>query len=463
MNIKILTILLFVLFFTTCAALSYLDSDGERVYEAKQVIVYGYKHIFDELAWGDNYSCKEDTKTSDKLIKQIPDYDVENVCVLKYKVTKDAETDMIYPKYWIYVIRSHYLTYMVCSKNNLWAWGINWYGMVGDGTTIDRNKPVWIMDNVNKVAAGYVHSVALCKEGYLWAWGSNYVGKLGDGYETKLDDWNQIVVDNNRHFPIMVLSNVVTASTLSLHTLAIREDGTLWAWGLNNFGQLGDGTTTNRLTPTWIMDDVKAVAAGGRHSLAIRNDGSLWAWGWNSYGQLGDGTQNIYSEDFQRRLVKNDRHTPVKVMEGVVSVAAGLNHSFAIKEDGSLWVWGRGPLGLGASKSRGIINPTWVMDEVKSVNGTTAGVLRYDGSLWGLRTVRGVGIDNDYLQQSRYFHSPILNEVAFVPPNGFTIVIKTDGTAWVWGFKSMSINGDGVTIESAVPIQIDNRLFVRNP
>jgi len=92
-----------------------------------------------------------------------------------------------------------------------------------------------------------------------------------------------------RHTPIKIMDSVATIFVGNWHTMAIRTDDSLWAWGNNNFGQLGDGTTTNRHVPVKIMDDVSAISTNGAHTMAIRNDGSLWAWGGNWYGQLGDG------------------------------------------------------------------------------------------------------------------------------------------------------------------------------
>jgi alpha-tubulin suppressor-like RCC1 family protein len=105
-------------------------------------------------------------------------------------------------------------------------------------------------------------------------------------------------------------------ATGGFHSLAIRRDGTLWAWGFNWLGQLGDGTTTDRHRPVQVLTDVVSVAAGWEHSLAIRRDGTLWAWGRNEFGQLGDGTTT-------------DRHRPVQVLTDVVSVAAGSAYSLA--------------------------------------------------------------------------------------------------------------------------------------
>jgi uncharacterized delta-60 repeat protein len=172
--------------------------------------------------------------------------------------------------------------------------------------------------------------------GTVWAWGWNGVGQLGDGTTT------------DRHAPVQVrgLSGVVSVSAGPWNTLAVRGDGTVWAWGWNGVGQLGDGTTIDRHTPIQVpgLTGVVAVAAGYYHSLALKGDGTVMAWGWNGVGQLGDGTN-------QRRL------TPAVVpgMNGVISISSGLFHNLALREDGTAWAWGyngQGQVGDGTTVDR---------------------------------------------------------------------------------------------------------------
>ncbi|MBW7928438.1 MAG: hypothetical protein H3C58_10225 [Fimbriimonadaceae bacterium] len=204
---------------------------------------------------------------------------------------------------------------------SVWAWGSNEYGQLGDGTTTGSSTPVWTMvglPGVAAIAAGSHHSLALRSDGSVWAWGSNEYGQLGDGTTTR------------RLSPVQVigLTDAVAIAAGAGHSLAIRRDGSVWAWG--NGGTLGDGTTTGRLSPVQVvgLTDAVAIAAAG-HSLAVRSDGSVWAWGGNQYGQLGDGTTNV-------------RLTPVPVvgLANATSVAAGGIHSLARLSDGTVWVWG---------------------------------------------------------------------------------------------------------------------------
>lgn len=214
------------------------------------------------------------------------------------------------------------------------AWGHNQFGQVGDGTRTSRATPVGVvgLSDVAALAAGSTHSLAVRGDGTIWAWGYNGGGQLGNGSVA------------NAFSPVQVpgLAGVVAAAAGGVHSLALRSDGTVWSFGNNFFGQLGDGTTTQRNIPVQVagLSGVVAISAGrsgfgqygGVHSVALSSDGSVWSWGSNGAGQLGDGT-------------RVDRPTPVQAGTGFSAVAAGEFHTLALRPDGTVWAWGSKLLG----------------------------------------------------------------------------------------------------------------------
>ena len=235
----------------------------------------------------------------------------------------------------------------------------------GETTTTHENVhyPTWIMDDIAQVSSGDFHTMAIKADSSLWAWGLNSSGQLGNGSS------------ESQCNPVWIMDGVVAVSAGSTHTLAIRSDGSLWAWGENNYGQLGDGSSENRLSPVRIMDEVFAVSAssapdpgpGLGHSMAIKSDGSLWAWGANRDGQLGDGTTD-------------DRHSPVRVMEDVVAVAAADWSTIVIRSDSSLWIFRRNWLNEEGLTTAGQTQHK-ILDDVDAVSDCGSMAIKNDGSL----------------------------------------------------------------------------------
>ena len=214
-------------------------------------------------------------------------------------------------------------------SGNLTTYGRNSYGQLGNGTTIDNFVEFQsIMDNVSTVVTGLHTTFAIRTDGSLWAFGRNDYGQLGDGTTT------------NRHLPVKIMDDVaivsagISAVSGIYQTFAITADGSLWAWGRNDYGQLGDGTTIDRHSPIRIMEGLdtdgwhRRIIPALHHTFAIREDGTLWAWGRNDYGQLGDGTTV-------------NRHLPVKIMDNVDAIYADVKTAHAYQKDGSYWCWGR--------------------------------------------------------------------------------------------------------------------------
>jgi len=319
----------------------------------------------------------------------------------------------------------------------LWAWGNNSDGQLGDGSSGNtRNAPVQVRTSHGwtSLAAGRFHSVGLRADGTLWAWGRNDFGQLGDGTYT------------GRTVPAQVGTDTNWASLAPgwYYALAIKNDGTLWAWGDNSSGQLGDGTDTNRDIPVRVGFDTDWVStsAGWLHTLALKKDGTLWAWGHNDSGQLGDGTGA-------------DKNSPVQV--GIdktwTSITAGSEHSLGLRADGTLWAWGfnsSGQLGDGSTSQQ--LSPvqigagsTWIA--VAGGDDRTAAV-KSDGSLWAWgqdcfgassNTPVQVGSDTDWVSVTAGAQS--------------FAALKSNGTLWTWGNSGYGQLGNGSTCGS-LPAQV---------
>jgi len=176
------------------------------------------------------------------------------------------------------------------SDGSVWAWGYNADGELGDGTTTTRSAAVQVagLSNVIAISAGAYHNLALKSDGTVWAWGYNYYGELGDGTST------------NRLLPVQVtgISNAIAVAAGGFHSIVLKSDGTVWVWGANDFGELGDGTAISRLTAVQVpgLTGVTNISAGKEgvalswFSMAVKQDGTVYAWGLNEVGQLGDGT-----------------------------------------------------------------------------------------------------------------------------------------------------------------------------
>jgi alpha-tubulin suppressor-like RCC1 family protein len=264
---------------------------------------------------------------------------------------------------------------VVKSDGTVWGWGPNWNGQLGNGTNTDSNTPVQVsgLTDVKAISAGYVHNLALKSNGTVWGWGWNQNGELGNGTNT----------DSNTPVQVSGLTDVKAIAAGAYHSLALKNDGTVWAWGADGTGQLGDstnpeGTYPNSNIPVRVsgLTDVKAIDASGEHSVALKNDGTVWAWGWNYYGQLGDGT-------------KVDSHIPVRVsgLTDVGAIDAGWYHNAALKNDGTVWAWGwnyYGQLGDGTSADSntpvqvgGLSGATHV-----TVGSYHTAALKSDGTAW---------------------------------------------------------------------------------
>jgi len=250
----------------------------------------------------------------------------------------------------------------------VWSWGRNKYGSLGDGTTVRRKTPVKVLgpagegflEGIVKVAAGNDYSLALMNDGSVWAWGVNDLGQLGNGTTALSSVPTKVKGPHGEGY----LSNIVDIDCGNYHSIALKRDGTLYSWGYNYYGQLGDGTIENRNTPVEVrgpdeiglMSDVINIDAGVRNSIALKNDGTVWTWGDNTNGQLGDGTESARYSPVQVKGANNETF-----IKDVIAISMGGNHTIALKNDGTLWSWGGNYLcQLGDSSSTNRLTPVQV-------------------------------------------------------------------------------------------------------
>ncbi|MBO3745007.1 ricin-type beta-trefoil lectin domain protein [Streptosporangiaceae bacterium NEAU-GS5] len=270
----------------------------------------------------------------------------------------------------------------------LYGWGYNASGQVGDGTVVSGTHPVPVAgstSDITQVAGSFDGSVALRADGTVWTWGAPAI--LGDGSV------------NNRLIPGKVLGlppiKHISVSSFGLHVLAVGVDGSLWAWGLNSSGELGDGTKTDRQTPVKaaISGTIVQAAAMAEASMALTSTGEVWAWGDNQSGQLGNADYTGPAGSA----------TPVRVIvpDGIVQIEAGRRFGVALRSDGSVWTWGDNHFGeLG--------------------DGSTV-----DKRLVGTRVVNATGITRI---AARFLH---------------VVALAEDGTMWAWGSNEWGQIGDG--------------------
>lgn len=315
--------------------------------------------------------------------------------------------------------------YVIKKDGTLWSWGANG-GMIGSGATgsIIQAVPVKALDNVVSAEVGSGTGYALKKDGTLC---NIYGGEI--------------------------LSNVVAFKTSAKTTYALKEDGTLWAWGFNGLGQIGNGesSTQNVKTPVKVLEDVISINTtsgkfGYATAYAIKEDGTLWSWGYNNEGQVGNGSMRNQS-------------TPVKILDDVVYVRASNFTAYAIKKDGTLWAWGANSSGqVGNDMTTTQTAPVKILDNVAIVeasNRFTAYAIKTDGTLWSWGANDMGQIGNGTRVEQTTPVKILSNVVAIEEDSDATpYAMKTDGTLWSWGANGSGEVGNGTTNEQLKPVQV---------
>ncbi|MDT7511481.1 InlB B-repeat-containing protein [Bifidobacterium sp. H6bp9] len=360
----------------------------------------------------------------------------------------DLPADFTY----VQVSAGYFHSLAVGSDGNVYAWGYNGSGQLGDGTTIERHAPVRVKTPDRKtypdlpadftylqVRAGTNHSLALASDGNVYAWGWNGYGQLGDGTSA-----------SNRYTPVRVKTpdrstypdlpedfTYLQVSAGELYSLAVGSDGNVYAWGNNNNGQLGDGTTIERHAPVRVKTpdrktypDLPAdftylqVSAGAYHSLALGSDGNAWAWGNNQYGRLGDGTSSNRYTPVRVRTPDRSTYPDLPADFTYLQVSAGGDHSLAVGSDGNAWAWGcnwAGNLGNNTASGTSDTNPVPIR-------------------------VRDPASPTDKSQG--------LQAAQVSAGANHSLAVGSDGNAWAWGWNGLGQLGDNSTNDKSAPVPV---------
>ncbi len=310
-------------------------------------------------------------------------------------------------------------------------------------------------DNTGKVrmvSLGEYHSAAVMEDGSLYMWGENNYGQLG------VKTYHDI---NNT--PIKVMDNVKMVSCGDNYTGAITEDGSLYMWGGNNYGVLGTGNIKSSSLPIKVMDNVKSVCCGASHVGAITEDGSLYMWGYNLYGQLGNGEYG-YGETSVAMSSK-----PIKIMDDVKSVSCGLRYTGAITKDGSLYMWGHNTWGqlIPEHYLPGDLNaiPVKIMDNIKLISFSVEayyqepliGVLLENNDLYmvGLNKRGQVGCGSEYLYCDL---TKVMGNIKLISCGlDHAGALTKDNILYIWGdgFRGeLGIGESGEDVKTNVPIKL---------
>jgi len=289
------------------------------------------------------------------------------------------------------------------TDGTLWLWGRNDYGQLGDNTSVAKSSPVQTISNGNNwnlVSFGQYHTAAIKTDGSLWLWGNNKYGQLGN---------NSGGTGVNSSSPVQTVAggnNWIKVDCGWGFTMAIKTDGTLWGWGKNTSGQLGNNASANKSSPVQTVaagTNWKLISCGRYQSSAIKTDGTLWSWGQNNTGQLGDNTTT-------------NRSSPVQEITASTNwkLVSCSSYAFtaALKTDGTLWLWGSNAYGQIGNNTSG----QQYSSPVQEVTG---------GTNW--RTVSTGG--------------------------GHVSAIKTDGTLWTWGINSFGQLANNTFNRTSSPAQ----------
>ena len=363
------------------------------------------------------------------------------------------------------------------SDGSVWTWGWDDYGMLGNGhgptmfdttTQYDSLIPFKVLgangvghlNAIVAIAGAERQNSALDANGEIWTWGWNYFGQLG--YGTYCSNMNAADCMGTTPAKIPGFTNVTAIASRGYHTLALKKDGTVWAWGYNNWGQIGDGTNTDRHSPALVSGlnghgKVLAISGGGDISAALMEDHTLMAWGNNEHGAVGNGTTSLTGQWSPVPVVSSGL-TYVKV------IATGWNHMIAIDQNDTVWTWGNGQYGELGNGSTADSSVPFHVSGLTNVIQVSAGdgssvALKSDGTVWAWGALR-TQVGTNQFAVYNYGSTPVqvsgIDHVTLLRDRDWHVLaLKQDGTVWAWGWNLKGQIGDGtVGGDKLTPVQV---------
>ena len=388
----------------------------------------------------------------------------------------------------------------------VWTWGNNGVGQLGDGTSVTKAYPVQVfageendsstgyLNNIIQISAGSNYVIALKKDGTVFTWGQNIYGQLGNGSSVNSMLPVQVKSADGNSF----LTDIVQISAGYVHSMALKKDGTVWTWGRNDGGQLGNNNTSNKSLPVQVkggasgseyLTDVVQVTAGNWHSMALKANGTVYAWGWGQYGQLGNGyttnrndtdyysSEKIYSAPVQ--VLNGEQTSETGYLKEVVQIDAmgGTGHddrnrfgtSLAVTESKEVYGWGNsmyGALGVNASiVSTPVRVAAGISTAVQVAGGSKSGsddyhvnsigntgytyILKEDGTVsslgYNVNGELGNGAKASTTAVQKVSNLTEIMQVAGSKNGNFGAAVKEDGTVWTWGANTNGQLGNGTT------------------
>jgi alpha-tubulin suppressor-like RCC1 family protein len=352
---------------------------------------------------------------------------------------------------------------MIVQRGTLYTCGMNKSGQLGNGQTEDcYNVPVKVMDDVQKVAAGYDTAFAITKDGTLYGWGGNAYGQLADG------------TFENSNTPVEIMQDVTEVAAGNGHVLAITSDGSVYSWGENTYNLIGQSNAENadgvacQTEPVKIMDNGMDVSAGEQTSFVVTTDGVLYGWGLDQNGQIGIAEADSVGDD--KAVYQAE---PTVILENVKKVSAGRYlHTLALTNDGEVYAWGNnlnGAVGAASQESGDAVysEPVKVLEDCVDIAAGSAHslALKKNGDLyaWGSQRYNQIGVkvvDHQTDLEAYYYQSKpvkVCSGVSEIASNGMHSILRTrHGTLKTWGNNTLGQCGnhgfDNVTLPAEITI-----------